>query len=608
MNQFGLENVRSKYILPRILNEDSNIYICALNQSKFLCDATIQVENENFCVHKIILGTCSPYFRALFRNSEDTYKLDGIRSDIFKIIMDYAYMQKTTIDRDNVILLLLSADYLYIDGITRLCLDFIKEEIHLKNCFYILRFARDHSFLDLKNQAYAYIMKNFSDIFKYSPELMNSTVDELEEIIGSYDLNVKNEDIVWEAVIAWIEHDPINNRRHLARLMPNVRFGLLDPQYFIERIKDHPLVLGDDSCRSMVYDILTLMNDLDTISEIEVEVSTPLMAIPRVPHEVLFAIGGWSGGSPTSIIETYDTRADRWIAISKDDPAGPRAYHGTAVIGHNIYVIGGFNGREYYNSCRCFNAVTQTWREIGPMHEKRCYISVVTLNGFIYAIGGYNGGVRLNTVEKYDPATNQWSLVQPMLCVRSDADAATLNGLIYVTGGFNGRQVLRSVEVYDPETDEWSLIADMTTNRSGVSCIAYHGEIYAIGGFNGWNRLKSGEKFRPSRNYWIEIPEMSMPRSNFAIEVIDDMMFVIGGFDGQTTIDQVECFDDDRNEWFQVTDMNINRSAVSACVMDGLPNLHEYIYQNRELLLEDRRQRLRSEISNDNISGMEDVD
>ena len=35
----------------------------------------------------------------------------------------------------------------------------------------------------------------------------------------------------------------------------------------------------------------------------------------RVPHEILFAIGGWSGGSPTNFIETYDTRADRWVKV-----------------------------------------------------------------------------------------------------------------------------------------------------------------------------------------------------------------------------------------------------------------------------------------------------
>ena len=35
--------------------------------------------------------------------------------------------------------------------------------------------------------------------------------------------------------------------------------------------------------------------------------------------KVMFAVGGWSGGSPTNVIESYDTRADRWISIGDVD-------------------------------------------------------------------------------------------------------------------------------------------------------------------------------------------------------------------------------------------------------------------------------------------------
>jgi hypothetical protein len=50
--------------------------------------------------------------------------------------------------------------------------------------------------------------------------------------------------------------------------------------------------------------------------------------------------------------------------VEEVDPAGPRAYHGTAVLGYCIYVIGGFDGMDYFNSCRCFDAVTKSWREV----------------------------------------------------------------------------------------------------------------------------------------------------------------------------------------------------------------------------------------------------
>ena len=32
------------------------------------------------------------------------------------------------------------------------------------------------------------------------------------------------------------------------------------------------------------------------------------MVRPRLPHEILFVCGGWSGGSPTAVVELYDVR------------------------------------------------------------------------------------------------------------------------------------------------------------------------------------------------------------------------------------------------------------------------------------------------------------
>lgn len=94
------------------------------------------------------------------------------------------------------------------------------------------------------------------------------------------------------------------------------------------------------------------------------KLTTPPLAMPRLPHEVIFAIGGWSGGTSKGCIETYDTRADRWVNIPAEDPAGPRAYHGTAVIGYKIYSIGGYDGVEYFNTCRVFDAVRKNWKEV----------------------------------------------------------------------------------------------------------------------------------------------------------------------------------------------------------------------------------------------------
>lgn len=68
---------------------------------------------------------------------------------------------------------------------------------------------------------------------------------------------------------------------------------------------------------------------------------------PRVPYDVLFAIGGWTAGSPTNFIETYDPRADRWL-LSSDNDTVPRAYHGICTLKGLIYMIG---TRSFIFSC-----------------------------------------------------------------------------------------------------------------------------------------------------------------------------------------------------------------------------------------------------------------
>ena len=76
-----------------------------------------------------------------------------------------------------------------------------------------------------------------------------------------------------------------------------------------------------EDCRPLVIETLKFLYDLDMDDSKGVDLTHPL-ARPRVPHEVMFAVGGWSGGSPTNAIEAYDTRADQWNLIEDNDKGG----------------------------------------------------------------------------------------------------------------------------------------------------------------------------------------------------------------------------------------------------------------------------------------------
>lgn len=354
--------------------------------------------------------------------------LPGVSSEMMSALLSYIYLRKLNVTEENVYKLLTTADYLSILGVLEICCNFLEFKMNPYNCISIMLFARTHFCRKLAECAWKYIMRYFVQVAALSIELLSLNLSDLQEIINDDALNVKSEETVWEVILKWINHDSEERKRHIVSLMKCIRLGLLDTQFFLEHVKDHPYVTSCEESRPMIIETLKFLYDLETISHRDGEVPTPEIARPRVPHEVLFAIGGWSGGSPTNYMETYDTRADRWVKVEEVDPMGPRAYHGTAVVDFNIYVIGGFDGMDYFNSCRCFDAVQKRWKEVAPMHARRCYVSTAVLSDFIYAMGGYDGHHRQNTAEKYNPKNNQWSLIAPMNMQRSDASACTLNG------------------------------------------------------------------------------------------------------------------------------------------------------------------------------------
>lgn len=65
-----------------------------------------------------------------------------------------------------------------------------------------------------------------------------------------------------------------------------------------------------------------------------------------------------------SKVQSYDSRADRWVFAPEDDPDGPLSYHGAAAVGYKIYIIGGFDGEGYFNTCRVYDTLNRSWQEV----------------------------------------------------------------------------------------------------------------------------------------------------------------------------------------------------------------------------------------------------
>uniref|UniRef100_A0AAG5CYB6 Kelch-like protein diablo n=1 Tax=Anopheles atroparvus TaxID=41427 RepID=A0AAG5CYB6_ANOAO len=578
----------------RCISYATMLELADMRLSDTLCDASIVLpENgHEYRIHRVIIGSCSDYFRILFTTTVPSEKyhieIPGIPGCIMEKIIQYAYLRDCELTEDTVFDVYAAADFLLIGSLTEHCIDFILRRMRLDNCVTIMLFGSQRASSKLQNAAWLYMLKHFPELAEIETShngLLRLDVDYICSLLADDLLNVQEENTVWEFLLRWIDQDPGERARYISRLMKTVRFGLLPTEYFLEKVKENQYVQASEDTKGLVIDALTFLYDLEMISTKAMKaMKTPAIATPRLPHEVIFIIGGWGEGQSQSIIETYDSRADRWIKVPHDDPAGPRAYYGAAYIGRYLYLIGGYDGVEHFNTCCRFDMISKDWKEIAPMHCRRCYVSVVALDGLIYAMGGYNGANRHNSVERYDPRTNQWTLIASMSSQRSDADACTLDGMIYITGGFNGHECLNTAEMYDPLTNAWSPLPPMLNRRSGVSCAALGGSVYVVGGFNGLIRLNSCEKYEPATRRWTACKEMYHQRSNFGLEVIDDRLFAVGGYDGVSAIAFVECYGPDTNEWLEAAELSMMRSAFRAVTIADLPNVHDYVHTDKENL------------------------
>uniref|UniRef100_A0A8C4E4J5 BTB domain-containing protein n=2 Tax=Dicentrarchus labrax TaxID=13489 RepID=A0A8C4E4J5_DICLA len=539
------------------------------------CDAVIKVEDVEFQIHKVILCKCSPYFRALFKRwstpDKKVFDIPGLSPEMMQQIIEFAYAGSVSVTEDNAQELLLAADQLNVMDVVEACCDFLGEHLCPKNCIGIWHLTNICLSPELQCKAYRYIIDHFEEVVSCE-EFFNFSAQELADILGRDELNVKQETAVFEAIIHWIAHIPDERKEHIGVLFPKVRLALTNEDYIRMKVMSNELVKNSPECSNIAQDVLKNINF--TNSRSLSGVCNPL-ARPRLPNAILLAVGGWSGGDPTNGIEAYDIRADRWISVTNNWER-PRAYHGTAFLNGYVYCVGGFDRVEHFNSVRKFDPSTYTWHDVAPMHCRRCYVSITVLSGCIYAMGGFDGHTRLSTAERYKPETNQWSLIAPMHEQRSDSSSTTLRNKVYICGGFNGNECLQTCEYYSPETNQWTMITPMNSRRSGIGVIAYADNVYAVGGFDGNTRLRSVEAYNPQTNTWHAVSSMLTTRSNFGIEVIEDQLFVVGGFNGFTTSYNVEYYDATTNEWSEACDMEIFRSALSCCVVFGLPNMAKY--------------------------------
>ncbi|XP_057673481.1 kelch-like protein 1 isoform X4 [Corythoichthys intestinalis] len=464
----------------------------------------------------------------------------------------------------GMLALLAAANLMDVMAVRDACCRFMERQMDETNCVGIHCFAEAHSCKLLEKQSMDYILEHFSSVC-LQEEFLTLCVDKLVEILDSDFLHVAREELVFEAVMLWLNKCP-TRKQSFEKVFENIRLSLICPYYLHDVIESLDVVKENPGCQKLISKAKDYLLLKDRRRELYCSRVRPRRFTETL--EVIITVGGEDDKVVLRSVQSFDPLTNEW----RDHACLPFAVskHGLVVSDSILYLAGGefpdgSASRWMWRYDPCFD----TWMEIAPMNAPRSELGLVMLDGLIYAVGGWEGGSRLDSVECYNPHTNSWQFTGSVKMAVTSPAVVALDGLLYVTGGAvledgDGSDL---TQVYNPKTETWMEVAPMQIPRSGSAACTLKGKIYVIGG---WHATKENtdkvECYDPKTNQWTMCAPMKERRYRPGVAVVDEKIYVLGGEEGWDRYhDTIERFCDVTDTWEIVGEMPTSRSWLG-CV------------------------------------------
>ncbi|XP_060804819.1 kelch-like protein 3 [Amyelois transitella] len=525
------------------------------------------------CAHRAVLAAASPYFHAMFTQFDERTRpvvtIQNVEPSALETIVEYIYTPESlVITEDNVQGLLAGASLLQVAGVRAASCAFLSAALAPDNALGIRAFAELHACAALAAAARAYVDAHALQVME-SEEFLALTPDVLADMLDSDRITVPSEEVILDAVIRWMQHDPDERRESLGALLEHVRLPLLPQDALVARAAAEPLASAPLKVKDLIIEALSF--HLMRPERRAACAAACARARPRRPPRAPRALLVVGGQAPKAVreVELCPLEGEGGFRAASELPSR-RCRAGLAAVAGKVYAVGGFNGTLRVRSVDVYDISRDAWSAGPPLAARRSTLGVAAIGDTIYAVGGFDGATGLSSAEALAPGAAAWRPIAGMSSRRSSVGVGVLGGRLYAVGGYDGasRQCLHSVERYDPDTDTWEPVADMSARRSGAGVGVVAGALYAVGGHDGPAVRRSVERFRPGEG-WSPAPPMCTARRNAAVVAHAGKLYVVGGDDGAANLDTVEVFEPSTETWSLLpARMSLGRSYAGVCVVE----------------------------------------
>ncbi|KAG0278756.1 hypothetical protein BGZ95_003251 [Linnemannia exigua] len=286
--------------------------------------------------------------------------------------------------------------------------------------------------------------------------------------------------------------------------------------------------------------------------------------------ESVYVFGGCDPKNCFNTLYIFDADTMHWSQPKTYGSIPPpcRAHSSTLVDNKRLYVFGGGDGPQYFNELYMLDTDTLTWtnpQTTGKRPRRRRAHTTCVYNNCIYVFGGGDGVQALNDTFQLNLADMHWTELKTTGAIPISRGYHTSNLIknhFIVYGGSDGHECFSDVHVLDLDTKEWTKI-DISRPLSRLSHTATQvgSYLFVIGGHDGSRYSCDVMMLNLVTWSWETRKVYGIPpagRGYHASLLYDSRLFMFGGYDGQTVFDDIYILDLSTCAYLpQITDFQI---------------------------------------------------
>ncbi|XP_037937944.1 kelch-like protein 26 [Teleopsis dalmanni] len=557
----------------------------ALRSNDQLCDITLVVEGRSFKAHRVVLAACSDYFRAMFTDAvlearQSKVQIHGISARGIELLINFIYTSNLVLDYENVQDVLAAAIFVQMKDVIDACCNYLESHIDLENSACIASLADIYSLDKLQNKIYRFICSNLNE-FSELDDFYQLKFEQVKYILSSnYPVNCTEKRVLM-IILGYCRKTNLN-AEPAASLFSEIRFSevggwdtiIKQMKMLTDNEKSGFSFMQDQYIKAMLAEYKEQQTQVASFDIPNEAIASGVLLNSRGLELALVKIGGFETHGITNQINWYNPSTLKWEVLTAI-PHIDQCNFGTAVLGNELYVVGGaydVNLKEYVHSFGFrYCPIKDEWNAIAPIQIDRCRFSLNAIgNKYLYAVGGVcepndnRDGVwkpswPLSNVERYDAVTDTWQYMPILEENRSQHAGVVIGDQLYISGGTDQHLVLKTFWRFDSNTEKWHKLAPMLTPRADHALIALNGLIYACGG---WYENPETEAITLAETmdvYNIATDEWTIETNNptlkhhSGIAAVQRKIYFIGGLLSEPKFNRatcgVQCYDLDTKEW-----------------------------------------------------------